>query len=318
MKSENRALILSTAAAFVLGILGIAFAPLTNSNAILLDGLFNISYFATAILTLKVAQIIQRPDDEQFPFGYGYFEALINAFKGFLILGVSLIAFYDSIEAVFTGGREIATGHAIIYASIASLICVIVAVILHFSHRSNKSPLVKADSHNWTLNSIVSITVLLAFSITGLLDNTEWPLLNLYVDPVLVGIVVCISLGIPIRLTWNSLMALLNRAPSSKIRQPIVSAIHSAISDLTTTDVHVRMIQPGRTPYMLVHVLLSENGHQLTTKDLDSYRIRILEAVLEVHKPVVIDVVFTTNKKFAVPTTGFIEVEPHYLKDGND
>lgn len=317
MKSENHALILSTAAALVLGIMGIVFAFLSNSNAILLDGIFNISYFATAILTLKVAQIVKRPDEERFPFGYGYFEALINAFKGFLILGVSFIALYDSITAFFTGGREIVPGQAIIYASIAGLICILVAVTLHFSYRSNKSPLVRADVDNWVLNSIVTITVLLAFCETWFVDTTEWPLLNFYVDPALVAIVVTLSLGIPIRLTWSSVMALLNRAPASDIRRPIVMAIHSATSDLPSINTHVRMIQPGRTPYILVHILLAENGHQLTTKELDRYRNRVLEAILKIHKPVVIDVVFTTDKKFATPTIGFFKTKPVHL-DSSD
>jgi predicted Co/Zn/Cd cation transporter (cation efflux family) len=75
MRLEKHALVLSTAAALVVGAMGIAFALMTNSRAILLDGLFNVSYFAIALLTLKVAQIIARPDDAQFPFGYGYFES---------------------------------------------------------------------------------------------------------------------------------------------------------------------------------------------------------------------------------------------------
>ena len=94
MKSEKKSLILSTLASLLVGILGITFSIITNSGVILLDGLFNISYFVTAIFTIRILTIIKRPDDEKFPFGYGYFEALINAVKGLLILGVSLIAFF--------------------------------------------------------------------------------------------------------------------------------------------------------------------------------------------------------------------------------
>lgn len=306
MKLEKHALGLSAAAALVVGMMGITFALVTNARAILLDGLFNISYFATALLTLRIAQMVARPDDDRFPFGYGYFEALINAFKGLLILGVSLIALFDSLIAIFTGGRVIAAGPAIVYASLASVICVAVALLLQRSHRDNKSPLVAADVQNWTVNSAISVTVLLAFCIAWILEGTAWTQWLRYIDPVLVSLVVCITLGIPVRMAWSACMALLNKAPSPEVRQPIEAAIRAALNDLTAKEIYLRMAWPGRVPYLLVHVLLPENCDPLTTSDMDSYRFRILEAVASIHQPVVIDVVFTVTEKFAAPTAGFL------------
>lgn len=304
MKSEKHALVLSAVAALVIGAIAAAFTLMANSRAILLDGLFNISYFAIALLTLKVARMSARPDDDLFPFGYGYFEAFINAFKGLLILGVSLFALFDALVTIFTGGREIIAGPAVIYAGIASLICVVVLLLLR-SQRGGRSPLVEADIQNWAVNSAISITVLLAFCLVWLLEGTDWTHLLGYVDPVLVSFVVCISIGIPVRMAWRAGMALLNRAPSPKVRQPVEAAIRSVLAKLAPREIYVRMTQPGRVPYILVHVLLPKDQEPLTSNIMDSYRFRILEAVTKIREPIVIDVVFTSTEKFACPTAGF-------------
>ena len=54
--------------------------------------LFNLCFFATALVTLKVAKLLGQPDDRRYPFGYVQFEPLINMVKGLLIVGVGLVA----------------------------------------------------------------------------------------------------------------------------------------------------------------------------------------------------------------------------------
>ena len=92
MGGETKALVVSTVAALVLGVIALAVALATGSGAILLDGAFNLCFFATALVTLRVAKLLERPDDRHYPFGYVQFEPLINMLKGLLILGVNLIA----------------------------------------------------------------------------------------------------------------------------------------------------------------------------------------------------------------------------------
>ena len=63
---ERRALKLSIVGAAVMAGLGIGFAFLTRSEAILLDGFFSLINFAMGILSLKVARMVSQPDDERF------------------------------------------------------------------------------------------------------------------------------------------------------------------------------------------------------------------------------------------------------------
>jgi Co/Zn/Cd efflux system component len=115
-------------------------AVITNSQAILLDGLFNACYFVTALFTLRVALLLKRPDDVQFPFGYLYFELLINAVKGLLILGVALFALIDAALTILAGGREVAAGGAIGYAAFATALCLAMALLLRRARRHVGEP----------------------------------------------------------------------------------------------------------------------------------------------------------------------------------
>ena len=127
-------------------------------------------------------------------------------------------------------------------------------------------------------------------------------------DPVLTALVASLSIGIPVRMTWHALMGLLNKAPSFETTLKLEKAVNSALSGLSLNKVYVRMVQPGRVPYVLIHILLKEDENTLTIASLDLLREKILKSVLKLHNPIVIDVLFTASQKFAEPTSGFSEV----------
>jgi imidazolonepropionase-like amidohydrolase len=66
-----------------------------------------------------------------------------------------------------------------------------------------------------------------------------------------------------------------------------------------------RVVQPGRTIYALVHVLLGEGQADMDVRRMDELRRAAVAAVVEQHAPIILDIVFTTIEEFAVPTTGF-------------
>lgn len=259
MKSERGALWLSAGTALTVGCVGLTFSVLAGSQAILLDGAFNLTYFVTALLTLKVSRLVVRPDSEEFPMGYSFFEPLINGFKGVLILGISMLALFDAVNALFSGGRSIEIGPAIGYGVFATVVCSATAILLHGAHRNTGSPLVGVDADGWTVNGVISGAVLLTFCAVPVVEAMDWPEAAPYVDPSLVIVVVLISLAVPVRMAWRALIELLNRAPPPEVRDPIVATINDVLSHLHARKIRIRMIRPGRTLYVAVYVLLPED-----------------------------------------------------------
>ncbi|MFO1141589.1 MAG: cation transporter [Amaricoccus sp.] len=299
--SERAALWLSAGAAFVLGLVGLTVALASGSGAILLDGAFNLCFFATALLTLRVATLVARPDDERYPFGYLFFEPLINTVKGLLILGVSAIALFDAVVALGNGGRAVHLGPAVAYAAAATLACTLVFLALR---RAAPSPLVAADVENWAVNAVISGGVLAGFLLAVTLLRSSQPRAAALVDPGMVALVVLVSLAVPVRMAVRGVGALLNRAPDPAVVASMEAATRGALAPLPVDRLWVRAIQPGRVTYCTVHVLVSP-GTPLALAEADALRGRVISALAARHAPVVADVVFTATEAYAAPTSGY-------------
>jgi cation diffusion facilitator family transporter len=304
--AETRALVLSTAAALVLGVVALIVALATGSGAILLDGAFNLCFFVTALVTLRVARLLERPDDQQYPFGYLHFEPLINLVKGLLILGVGLIALIDAAISLYRGGNEVSAGLALAYAALATVYCGGVLLAMRRARREAPSPLVQGDIENWAVYFAISVGMLVAFCLALLLQRANMEAAARLVDPILVSLVVILTLGVPIRMGGRGLMALLKRAPAQEVVASIEELVRGALADLPTRALYLRVVQPGRTTYVMVHVLLGEAETGLNVRRAGALRRAVVAAVAERHTQAIVDMVFTAIEEFAAPTTGFV------------
>ncbi|SDM60147.1 cation diffusion facilitator family transporter [Franzmannia pantelleriensis] len=306
MRRESSTLAFSAFMALLIGSVGIVATLATNSQAILLDGLFNLIYFCVALVTIKVSKLASRPDSDSYPFGYSYFESLVNLCKGLLILGVSLFALVDAVVALLTGGRMISAGLAVMYALFATAACSLTAWVMHRSQRHVHSPLVVADKFNWLVNSVISAAVLAAFCLVLLFEHVGWQAVLPYVDAVLVIAVVVLCLGVPVRMASQALQELLNKTPDETVAEPVRQAVARGLADVETQEVRVRMVRPGRLLYVMVHVVLDVDHPQSSLVCQDRSRQRIEEEVRQYYSPVVCDVVFTADKRWAAPSCGLL------------
>ncbi len=300
---EKRYLITSALGNILIGCVAVSAAAFSSSQAIMLDGLFNLSYFATGLFTVKVASLVARGDDERFPYGYAYFEPLVNGIKGVLVLGVSVVALVGAVEALLGGGRTIAAGMAIGYGIFAALTCGVIALIMRRGARATGSPLVEADAENWVVNAAISSCVLLAFASIFVLDLLELKRVVPYVDPFVVLTIVLISIGVPVRMSWNALMALLNRAPTNDIIERVTAIVDRGLAGLPVRERFVRVVQPGRQRLVLVHVVLPVDYRPDGLGQLDAVREQTHRALCETNVATIVDILFTTDRKWGAPLT---------------
>lgn len=295
---ERRGLWLSAGAGLGVGVLGLVFAAASDSEAIMLDGVFNLTYFVTALFTLKVASLVLRGETLEYPLGYGFFEPLVNGVKGLLILGVAALALFGAIEAILEGGSKIRPGLATVYGVIASVLCWATALMLKKLGRLSGSPLVQVDAKSWTINALISTAVLGAFVAILVMEGTPLEPAAPYMDPALVIVVVIISVGAPVRFGWQSLMELLNRTPSLKLVELIREEIREALSDLPVRRISVRVVQPGRRRLVLAHVVLPDDFESGSITRLDHARHLAAQALQRDYGETVLDVVFTADPDY--------------------
>lgn len=299
---ERRYLLVSAGGNLSIGLAGLAVSFASASQVILLDGLFNLTYFATGLFALRVARLVRRGDDERFPAGYGFFEPLTNGMKGTLVLGITAMALFDAVVALTSGGRAIAAGTAVIYGLFAAAACWILAWITRTGARRTESPLVRTDAQNWIVNAAISSCVLVAFGAIFLMRGTRAEPLIPYVDPGAVVLLGLISISIPVRMAWSALMQLLNRAPSEGVTRTVRASLESALAELPVQELFVRVLQPGRTRMVWAHVVLpAEFVLRDGLPELDSLRARALERLRAEHAGVILDMLFTADRRWGAP-----------------
>lgn len=306
---EGRALKASAAGALLIGCVGVFFAAIADSRAILLDGLFNVTYSVVGLVTLKVSHLVTLGEDEEFPAGYAYFEPLINGFKGVIILGVSLMAFFEAVGSVLEGGRMIEAGRAMGYGVFAVVACTALALYTRRGARRTGSPLVEADARNWIVNGAISGGVLAAFVLVFLLRGTRFAPWLPYVDPGLVLVVIAFSISVPVRMSWSALLELINRTPSPGLLAEVRATVEEKVAHLPVQRLWVRVLQPGRTRMVMAHVVLPPDHTVVPLSGLDAIRAETLAALEASHRPVVLDMVFTSD-----PTWG--ELKPRAEQGG--
>lgn len=301
-RAEKQGLITSVVGALFVGINGVVFYLLTGAEAILLDGLFNLTYFVTGLFAIKVSKMVLKGDDELFPVGYAFFEPLVNGGKGVLMLGVTLMALISAIEALFTGGREIVLGWAVLYGVMAAAVCWSVALLIRRFAKRSGSPLVQADAANWIVNAAISSAVLGTLLVVFLIRDTSLRFLVSYVDPLLVLIVGGITIGVPVRLAWDALMELLNRTPSPELLAEVRDTVREHVAELPVEHLAVRVIQPGRSRIVSGHIVLSADTEISLTK-LDAIRASTDAALKAAHPTSVVDLLFTADRRWGAPLT---------------
>lgn len=300
VNSERVALRLSVAGNLFVGVVGLSFALLTGSQAILLDGGFNLVFFAMGLLTLRVSRLVEGPTSERFQFGFAAFEPLINTIKGLLVLAVSMMALIPAIQALLAGGRQMALGLGIVYAAVAMTVCLSLAVVQRAMLRRVASPLIEVDAKNWLVNGLISAVVGLAFLLAYLLQGTSLQWATPYVDPVLVIVLVALTLAIPLKMVLQGSRQLLGQAPESAVRTAVRQRTQELVDPHGLDEVYVRTSQIGRWLFVLVQIVLPQ-GHPLgEIAAMDQLRADLAASLEGVAPKLVIDAIFTGDRKWVL------------------
>jgi cation diffusion facilitator family transporter len=294
---EKRGLVLSIVGALFMAALGFGFAVLTSSDAVLLDGFFSLIGFAVGLVSLRVASLVRRPDDEFYHFGYAAYEPMLNLTKGLLMAFVTLFALISAILVVIEGGREIEAGWASIYAWIAGAGCFAIAFSQRALAKKTSSPLLVVDSKNWLIDGLMSVAVGIAFLAAVFLADTSYAHLLPYADPAVVIILVLLSLPIPFKIIRQYWGQMLGRAPDAELQEKAKAAVAGVLDPSDEYDTKIRMDQLGRLTYVQLYVLI-KGPVDPDVSDLDNCRSAVHDALEDDFNNLALDVIFTRDPRW--------------------
>jgi len=295
---EARALQFTIFGTLGMALLGLGFALVTKSEAILLDGFFSLISFVVALITRMVSGLVLRPGDDRFPFGYAIFEPMLTLSRGLLVTAVSLFALISAIAALFTGGRPISAGVAIVYALIAAVGCFGLAVLLSSLAKRSRSPLVMVEAKSWMIDGWISAGVAIAFLIVRLTQTSPIATFAPYADPVVVILLVVFTIAIPVKIIRDSWRQLIGYRLTSEKMQLIHTVVAKTFEPWPTLTWQFRAIEIGRWVYVQVYGVVSDQSCKHLSQQ-DELREQLYGALSEQYEHLELDVVFTQQAKWA-------------------
>jgi cation diffusion facilitator family transporter len=314
-KLEKRGLVLSIIGALFMAALGFGFAVLTSSDAVLLDGFFSLIGFAIGLVSLRVASLVRRPDDEFYHFGYAAYEPMLNLTKGLLMAFVTLFALVSAILVVIEGGREIEAGWASVYAWVAAAGCFAIAVSQRALAKKTSSPLLVVDSKNWLIDGLMSVAVGIAFLVAVFLADTPYDHLLPYADPAVVIILVILSLPIPFKIIRENWKQMLGRAPDETVQEKARAAVEKVLDTSEEYETKIRMDQLGRLTYLQLYVVIKGSIDPDVSR-LDACRKAVHDALKNDFDKLAIDVIFTRDPRWIGVSVGASVVSSEHPPQG--
>ncbi len=208
---EKQALIIGIIINLIMAFSGWIAYHLSNSQALLLDGIFSFITFLSILVAIKVSTI-RSHKTTLFPFGQFIYEALYSLLKGIMIVGVLSIAFISNISKItsYINGKNIAIlkiDIILIYSILITILCFSLAAYYKYKNYKIKylSTILQAEYSSAVIDGFLSASIGVALVGINLFSiNGSFGFLY-YIGDALLVIVLVILLGkTPLILIRNS------------------------------------------------------------------------------------------------------------------
>ncbi|MEZ8097053.1 cation transporter [Photobacterium swingsii] len=214
---ERKLLQFSTLSSFLFAVMGIGLGLWLGSLVIVFDGAYSFVSLALTLVSLVAAAYLHRgkkgAQAEVKSTAYSQthaqqVESSVIAFKGMVITVMCLVSFYNAIEAIVNGGRNIDTGIALAFGVINVIGCFINYKVMAIYSGKAESALVDAESKQWLMDTVISGAVLIGFTIATGLKMSDYAHFAPYADPIMVVIASVYFVIVPLQMTWGALKQL--------------------------------------------------------------------------------------------------------------
>ncbi len=266
---EHALLKISVYGAIIFSVTGIVIGLLVGAQMILFDGLYSLVSLGLSILSLIAARFISKHDINNYPFGKDKIEPLVVLIKYFVILVLVIASLISALMALASGGREVAVGIALIYSTLATVLCIGITYYLKKEANKVRSALLQAEANQWYMDTLVSVAVLIGFVISYLLNlfiTTQF--IVPFIDPIMVIAVSIYFIKVPIEEMSTALREILDMPPKGKMPDQIKQFIKVLARERDFDETIVRITKVGKTLWVEIDfVIKKEELASLTDQD---------------------------------------------------
>lgn len=300
MKSEKNTLMLSAFGALFFAVLGVVWGIVIDSSMIVFDGLYSLISLFLSILAIFITGYISKNDFEKFPFGKRILEPLTVAFNSIVLTVMCSITFINSAKEILTGGKAVDAELALGYSIISILGCLIVYRVLSRNNKKICSDIIKAESNQWLMDTLVSVAVLVGFLICTILDKTSLAYLSKYIDPLMVVITSAIFIRVPITTLIKSFKEILNRNADKDINDEIYTIVKDVEKEYNFEDSITRVSKIGKELRIEIDFVFNKQSKLNSLEEMDNVREYVYNSMSDINLDKWLNVNFTGDKKWAI------------------
>ncbi|EJE20512.1 putative ATP synthase F0, A subunit [Staphylococcus epidermidis NIHLM001] len=275
----SKILAISTMGSLLFSVSGIFLGIISNSDMVLLDGLYAVISLVISSLSLFTSYVIKKPNRDSFPFGRYIFQPLTIVFNSSILLLLCILSLMSSTNAILNGGRIINANIGLGYGIFSFLGCGLIYLIL-FKNK-NKSDLIYAEMLQWLLDTCVSFALIIGFAIIFVMKFTSFSWLIPYIDPGLVLIAGVVLIFMPIRLLFNNFREIVSMSASDEIQYNLHEIIKEMNAKYYIKKEDLRITKIGQMIYIDLQNIVDDNSKIQTIKQADKYRDEIIEIINE-------------------------------------
>lgn len=300
MKSEKNTLMLSASGALFFAVLGVVWGIVIDSSMIVFDGLYSLISLFLSILAIFITGYISKNDFEKFPFGKRVLEPLTVAFNSIVLTVMCSITFINSAKEILRGGKAVDAELALGYSIISILGCLIVYRVLARNNKKICSDIIKAESNQWLMDTLVSVAVLVGFLICTILNKTSLAYLSKYIDPLMVVITSAIFIRVPITTLIKSFKEILNRNADKDINDEIYTIVKDVEKEYNFEDSITRVSKIGKELRIEIDFVFNEQSKLNKLEEMDNVREYVYNSMSDIELDKWLNVNFTGDKKWAI------------------
>jgi len=288
---EKAGLKLSLAGSILFTGSALIMALLAKSQAILLDGLYTFVTLIMSFLSLKVVDLVKKPETPRFPFGFTALEPFINLIKSLVMLLMLSVFLVTNIKDLLRGGREISLDLTMIYIFLCIIIYGVVITQLRKYGQNSKSSILSFEIKNWCVDGLMTVGI--GVSLVGAMVAVRMGYTEIlpYIDPSIVIVLVLLSLPIPLKYFFTELRQMLLVAPENVTEAQVRECLADVCKKYGIRGLQIWGLKSGRVQYLFLYCDLEKDEHTIT--ELDNIRMEIFEELDSLYEYFWADIMFT-------------------------
>jgi len=187
------------------------------------------------------------------------------------ILAVACVyAGIDALNALTSGGEEVAYGRAAAWAGILCSIGFTMTWLLSRRARALQSPMLRIDARSWLVSAFLSLGLLVGFGFATALAGTRWQSWIPYVDAIALLGMALVMLPMPLMGLWRSMGEVLQVAPN-ELDKRVHEVMGSVVKERGFLEYSSYIAKAGRGRFVEIHILVA-GGSTLDIAAADAIR----------------------------------------------